>query len=56
MPKGHLGAIAVEHLKDAESGSVNQLGEPYSPARMVYGVNGAGGINIEGERHKGRHY
>ena len=47
---GQWGLIAEEHLKDAEDRSVNQLAAPYSPERMIYGVRGAGGTNIGGER------
>ena len=53
---GQWGLIAEEHLKDAEDRSVNQLAAPYGPERMIYGVRGAGGTNIGGESHGGRHY
>ena len=35
---------------------MNQLAAPYGPERMIYGVRGAGGTNIGGESHGGRHY
>ena len=44
------GLIVKEHLKDAENRSVNQLAAPYGPERMIYGVRGACGTNIGGER------
>lgn len=50
------GLIADEHLKGVESRSVNQLGRPFSPERMIYEVRGAGGTNIGGESHGGRKY
>jgi len=53
---GQWGLIAEEHLKDAEDRSVNQLAAPYGPERMIYSVRGAGGTNIGGESHGGRHY
>ena len=53
---GQWGLIAEEHLKDAEDRSVNQLAAPYGRERMIYSVRGAGGTNIGGESHGGRHY
>ena len=31
---------------------MNQLAAPYGPERMIYGVRGAGGTNIGGERER----
>ena len=51
-----MGKITHEHIEAAELRSVNQIGVPFGPERMIYGIRGAGGTNIGGESHGDRNY
>jgi hypothetical protein len=50
------GQVAFNYITDAEKRSINQLPEAFGLDRMIYSVRGAGGTNVGGDSHGGRHY